>query len=133
MWRAYRRRFFLRTTWSVKSRYLAVRCTNRKRRVPFAISVTGALAVAAVKLKRKASSQEMDDIKLILAKSGIIRDSLVRGQVFCRRTGAIDRTRRSVLRFRFVVVPFRVEAEKPSTMVGACREEVLEADVRGNT
>ncbi|CAN0181467.1 unnamed protein product, partial [Ectocarpus sp. 12 AP-2014] len=39
---------------------------------------SGALAVAAVKLKRKASSQEMAHIKLILAKSGIIRDSLVR-------------------------------------------------------
>ncbi|CAB1113462.1 unnamed protein product [Ectocarpus sp. CCAP 1310/34] len=39
---------------------------------------TGALAVAATKLKRKASSQEMAHIKLILAKSGIIRDSLVR-------------------------------------------------------
>ncbi|CAN0106358.1 unnamed protein product, partial [Ectocarpus sp. 12 AP-2014] len=39
---------------------------------------SGALAVAAVELKRKASSQEMAHIKLILAKSGIIRDSVVR-------------------------------------------------------
>ncbi|CAM9326431.1 unnamed protein product, partial [Hapterophycus canaliculatus] len=54
----------------------AYKCVGERRAGAHACSA--ALAIAALKLKRAVSDQEMTAINLVLAKSGMIRDSLVR-------------------------------------------------------